>query len=172
MLRYALGYANNKRDLGGNRIQNGPRRHWRGDVNDARVALRRILGLLDGVEDGQPQVGLSSLLGGDAAHHSGAVVHGLLAVERPLLTRIKGRSERGEVTARSKGVGVRCDSLQMRKRTCLPVNPWQITRVSLLIHTLALADRNRACGWDLYPPLAMNRLPATVVHMVGDDIVK
>ena len=29
------------------------------------------------------------------------------------------------------------------RHTCFPVNPWQITRVSLLIHTLALADMHR-----------------------------
>jgi hypothetical protein len=40
--------------------------------------------LLDGAEDGQAEVGLAGLLGVGAADHLGAVLDGLLGVERAL----------------------------------------------------------------------------------------
>ena len=43
--------------------------------------------LLDRVEDGQAQVGLSTLAWGDSAHQLGAIVQRLLAVERTLDSR-------------------------------------------------------------------------------------
>jgi hypothetical protein len=50
-----------------------------------RVGLRAHL--FDTVEDGQVEVLLSTLAGGDAAHHVGAILDGLLAVEGALLAR-------------------------------------------------------------------------------------
>ena len=61
------------------------------------------------------------------------------------------RSERSNI--------VRQSTIEQRQHnvslpTCFPVNPWQMTRVSLLIHTLALADMERTPTAELPRPTA------------------
>jgi hypothetical protein len=73
--------------------------------------------------------GARGLAWGHAAHHVGAVLDGLLGVECALeCGSCFGAYERSDVMPNVLG-----NQQQRQQHTCLPVNPWQMTRVSLLM---------------------------------------
>jgi hypothetical protein len=111
LLRDAIGDHHHQFDFGFDGLHDGVGGAQRRHVDDAGVALGVLLGLLAVLEDGEPEVCRAGLLGGDAAHHLGAVLEGLLGLEGAL-SQIGG--------------------------TWLPVMPWQITLVCLFTHTYGL----------------------------------
>mmetsp|Transcript_22665 Transcript_22665/g.65266 ORF Transcript_22665/g.65266 Transcript_22665/m.65266 type:complete len:351 (-) Transcript_22665:195-1247(-) len=85
LLGDALGDGHDERNFVLDGIHDGGGAERRGDVDDGRIGLDAVDGLGDGVEDGQAEVGLAALLGGNASDHVGAVLDGLGGVEGPLL---------------------------------------------------------------------------------------
>ena len=84
LLGNTLGNGNNQGDLGLNGLQDGTGGHGGRDVDDGSIGLDLPGSVSNGVEDGETQVGLATLLGGDTSNHVGAVVNGLLGVESTL----------------------------------------------------------------------------------------
>ena len=80
----ALGDADDEVELGVDRLEDGVGGEGRRHVDRGGGGAGRLLGLGDGVEDREADVGLAALSGGDAADHPGAVGDGLLGVEGAL----------------------------------------------------------------------------------------
>ena len=50
---------------------------WGRNIDDGGVGCSRVLGLGNGVEDGEAEVFLASLPGGHASHHPGSILNSL-----------------------------------------------------------------------------------------------
>jgi hypothetical protein len=85
LLGNALSDGNDQGDLGLNGLQDGTGSHGRRDIDDGSIGLDLTGCIGDSVEDGETQVSLTTLLGGDTSNHVGAVLNGLLGVESTLL---------------------------------------------------------------------------------------
>ena len=103
--RDALGDADDELELGVDRLEDGVGGEGRRHVDRGGGGAGRLLGLGDGVEDRQADVGLAALSGRDAADHPGAVGDGLLGVE--------GALGAGEALADDRGVLVDEDGHQL-----------------------------------------------------------
>jgi len=150
LLGDALGNADSKRNLGIDGLVDGRRGEWRWNVNHCRIGSRLLYGLWDFVEGALREVGWpfqeprkkglnayaylldrvehreiemlrAPLAWRDASHHLRAIFNGLLAVKGALDHR-HGQDQKKK-------------KKKKKDSTCLPVNPWQMTRVSLLIKT-------------------------------------
>jgi len=152
LLGDTLSDTDGKRNLGVNRLDDGRGSEGRGHVNHSRIGSGVFLGLggrrnqemdgggqisrnwylLDRVEDRQVEVLAATLARGHAANHLGAIFDGLLAVEGTLQSGNSQHALDENCTASRahRGATLKC--------TCLPVKPWQMTLVSLLIRTRGL----------------------------------
>mmetsp|Transcript_19353 Transcript_19353/g.45283 ORF Transcript_19353/g.45283 Transcript_19353/m.45283 type:complete len:326 (-) Transcript_19353:31-1008(-) len=83
----ALGDANHQGNLSLEGLQNRGGSSWRRDIDHTGVGLDGGLCLLDGVEHGQVKVGRPSLARRHSTNHVRAVLNGMGAVERALLSR-------------------------------------------------------------------------------------
>lgn len=82
----AVGDDHHQADLGIDGLHDGTLGEGRGHVDHTGVHLVQLLdGVLTVLEDGQTQVHLAGLPGGDSSHHLGVVLQGLFGLEGPLL---------------------------------------------------------------------------------------
>ena len=84
----ALGDADGETDLGLHGVNDGLGGEGRWDVDDGGIGIGRLLGLGDGVEDGQVQLGvlLASLLWRHTTNYLCSISDGLFRVESSLFT--------------------------------------------------------------------------------------
>ena len=96
--RHALGDADDQRQPGVDRLEDGIGGEWRRHIDDGGIGAGGLDGFANGIEHRQVEVGGAALTGGDAADHLGAVGDGLLGMECPLRA--------GEALADDFGVGI------------------------------------------------------------------
>mmetsp|Transcript_22445 Transcript_22445/g.39819 ORF Transcript_22445/g.39819 Transcript_22445/m.39819 type:complete len:372 (+) Transcript_22445:906-2021(+) len=108
VLGNTLSDADNEVNLSLDSIDDGRGSERRGDIDDASSGTSGGLGLLNGVEDRETEVGAATLLGGNTTNHLSAIGNSLLGVEGTVLaSKTLANNLGGLIDENSGGVGLR-----------------------------------------------------------------